>query len=494
VLERLLHHADRLLGRFSWFRRIHHPSAIVRLIRPERSHWSGVTLRCWRQDSPDRLDAVTGSLCVTVWRISWRGLARVCERRVPLAGIGDRQLCPVYWEPADGPSGVRFLMTVRQTDEANRRLASPPLYFTWRRSGVQPIHSQPEADVPFPAAILLSPVTQCNLNCIHCISRHSRGEVAVLGDAVWADVVAEAGSGRLKHLRSDYSGDLLFSDRRHGGWLDKMIALSIPFAVTTHANDLDDVATEKLLGAQLFSINFSIDSLDPDDYRRIRHGARPLDDVLGRIRTFMAARNARRPEIETILSFVLMRRNLDCLDQAIDLAAELGMSSVQAGHLHAYTIDMAEESVLLEPARYARAYDALMAKAAVRGVNLVLPPPVRARASRREHEPCPYPWSTMVLLGNGDVMGCCVPGTTIGNVRDSSIEAVWNGDAMREFRRRVNSDTPPDACSVCPMRRLDNNFASYVPGLPEHERARFETRCLDALEQQVEPYRYSARG
>ena len=77
-------------------------------------------------------------------------------------------------------------------------------------------------------------------------------------------------------------------------------------------------------------------------------------------------------------------------------------------------------------------------------------------------------------------MGCCVPGTRVGNVRGSSLEAVWNGAAMHEFRRRVNSDTPPEPCTVCPMQRLENNFASYVPGLSEAERQQFERRCVDA--------------
>ena len=65
----------------------------------------------------------------------------------------------------------------------------------------------------------------------------------------------------------------------------------------------------------------------------------------------MAARNVERPDIETLLAFVLMRRNLDSLWPAIDLAAELGVSAVVAGHVHAYTSDIAEESLLLEPAR-----------------------------------------------------------------------------------------------------------------------------------------------
>jgi radical SAM protein with 4Fe4S-binding SPASM domain len=106
---------------------------------------------------------------------------------------------------------------------------------------------------------------------------------------------------------------------------------------------------------------------------------------------------------------------------------------------------------------------------------------VRTRISRRGHAACQVPWNTAVTLGNGDVMGCCVPGTKVGSLRDGSLEEIWNGEAMRQFRQRVNSETPPDACGVCPMMRIDHNFASYVPGLPEADRVCFEQRCVEAL-------------
>jgi radical SAM protein with 4Fe4S-binding SPASM domain len=144
---------------------------------------------------------------------------------------------------------------------------------------------------------------------------------------------------------------------------------------------------------------------------------------------------------------------------------------------------MAEESLMLEPARYARLYHQLVAKAHRKGVNLGLPVPVSAPQTRSGHLPCIYPWRTMAVLGDGGVMACCVPGTRVGSLREQTLEQIWHGDAMRDFRRRVNSDTPPDACRVCPMRRLPNNYQSYVPGLSPEARQAFEERCLAAAQQ-----------
>ena len=334
-------------------------------------------MHCWRQGEGD------GSLDVSVWRLSVRRPGRLRRATLTLQEIVGPYPAAVYWDPIDDAHRSRFLVIVRQLDPEGRPLTAPPLAFPWKRASVAPIHSDPTAESALPSAVLVSPVTQCNLNCIHCISRHSRDRVATLSDGAWTALQGAAAAGQLTHIRTDYSGDLLFSDRRHGQWLDRIIGLSIPFAMTTHGNDLTPAYTAKLLRSRLFSINFSIDSLDPLDYARIRRGARPLGDVLANIRQFMAARNAERPDIETLLSFVLMRRNLDSLFPAIDLAAEIGLSAVVGGHVHAYTADIAEESLLLEPARYERTYHELIAYATARGVYVGLPTPFRAGPSRR---------------------------------------------------------------------------------------------------------------
>jgi radical SAM protein with 4Fe4S-binding SPASM domain len=467
--------AERRFGRYGWFRRWHHPPVMGRLVRPTRTHWSGLHLRCWR-----RGDDETGWLHIIVWRLSWRGIERVRATRIAPGDIIEGvDVVPVYWAPIADARGGLFLVTLHQTAADGRRRGGP-IAFTWKSSAAEAIYSEPQPHGPLPRAILFSPVTQCNLNCIHCISRHSRGALAQVSDDVWAQIAAAAASGQLVHLRTDYSGDLLFADRRYGNWLRRIEELGISFSMDTHANDLTADYVARLLRSRLSDINFSLDTMDPDDYPRIRRGARPLAEVIANIERFMAGRHAQRRDIETVLSFVLMRRNLDSLHAAIDLAADLGVSGVVGNHLHAYTSDMAEESLMLEPARYARVYQTLVDRARAKGVNLGLPPPVRVRASRRGHLPCQVPWSTMAVLGNGDVMACCVPGTNVGTLRGSSLEQVWNGEAMREFRRRVNSDQPPEACNVCPMARLTNNGASYVPGLPEAERQAFERRCLEA--------------
>ncbi len=161
--------------------------------------------------------------------------------------------------------------------------------------------------------------------------------------------------------------------------------------------------------------------------------------MIANIERFMAARHARRPDIETVLSFVLMRRNLDSLRSAIDLAATLRIDKAIGNHLHAYTSDMAEESLMLEPERYRRAYAALAEyRTPATGQPVAYRPPFTCAHRGAQHLPCSYPWATMAVLGNGDVMACCVPGQRSGTS---------HGSLNRSERRR--DAAVPRARSTC---------------------------------------------
>ena len=244
---------------------------------------------------------------------------------------------------------------------------------------------------------------------------------------------------------------------------------------------------EKLLASRLYSINFSLDSMDPEDYPKIRRGAKPLAEVLASIREFAAAAHARRSDSEMLISFVLMKRNIDTLFAAIIFAAEVGIDIVQGSHLIVMTPDMAEQSLIPEPRLYAEKYSELMNFALAKNVTLALPAPIDNPLPRRGHAPCHLPWEGAVVLGNSDVLVCCMPGTKVGNLHQESLAQIWNGPALRAFRARVNSQTPPEPCNVCPVFRFPNNYASYAPGLTIDERDKFEARCVAASERQRTP-------
>ncbi len=69
---------------------------------------------------------------------------------------------------------------------------------------------------------------------------------------------------------------------------------------------------------------------------------------------------------------------------------------------------------------------------------------------------CPYPWSSMVIASNGDVVACCRDlrhQTVLGNLLKENLWDIWNGPAARELRENLSNEKPEnsEACRGCDL-------------------------------------------
>lgn len=79
------------------------------------------------------------------------------------------------------------------------------------------------------------------------------------------------------------------------------------------------------------------------------------------------------------------------------------------------------------------------------------------------NELCLNPWLSVSVKANGDVVACCMafdddPAMTYGNLNDASLEEIWNGDRVKEFRYKQLTNAAglsgmakelPKACQQC---------------------------------------------
>ncbi|HSH38404.1 MAG TPA: SPASM domain-containing protein [Chthoniobacterales bacterium] len=432
---------------------MHSSESNLRTVFCERAHLSGVSVRL------DPAAHEEGSIILELHAEGGDQLHPLRTATVAVATLEPGDLEHVYWDPVPESKDQWFtLRAVLSSRGAPRSASTRPLLLEAKF-----IHSDPQPYNTMPLALLFSPVTQCNLNCTHCISRPTRAKLRVASEATWEAVSEVTRGDKFVHLATDYSGDILFDERRYPGTLARLIALDAAFRIDTHANRLDDDIADMLLGSKLREINFSIDSMDPQVYARIRRGSIPLPEVLAKVAGFMARKNTERPDIHTIISFVLMRSNASSIKPALSFAREHRIDHVSVVPLLAFTEDMLDEVFVWDDAGYAALHEELAAEAAQLRVALAMQPPIRRWRDRDVHAPCEVPWATAAIMGNGDVMACCMPGTTIGNLNQQSLDAIWNGPEFAAFRTRVNSPDPPDSCRNCGMARVRNNRRAYAP-------------------------------
>lgn len=80
-----------------------------------------------------------------------------------------------------------------------------------------------------------------------------------------------------------------------------------------------------------------------------------------------------------------------------------------------------------------------------------------SQAGDRPWSGCRRPRSSTYVTANGNVLPCCIApfsttdyaSITLGNLSEASLEQVWNGEVYQEFRKRFDSDNPPDCCRRC---------------------------------------------
>ena len=318
---------------------------------------------------------------------------------------------------------------------------------------------------PVPEHLLYSPITQCNLNCVHCISRDTRKTVSRLAESIKAEIAAWCRSGWVKSITTDYSGDILWADARYGGELDFLLGLDVPLSIDTNGAYLTSDVSRRLMASRMNSLNISLDTPDPETYKLIRKGAPPLAEVLKNVRAAVTARDEARAahRVRLSLSFTIMRSTIDQWQDFIQLAADYGIDVVWARHLEVYTDDLDSESMWHDQARPNQAQAEAEALAVKLGVRLLMQGPFEDVLEAPGKRWCDAPWNSAVILGNGNVQVCCMPKTKIGNLLETSMEELWTGHRYQAFRRAVNSDEPPVACQVCPMYRRANNGGSYLP-------------------------------
>jgi radical SAM protein with 4Fe4S-binding SPASM domain len=333
-----------------------------------------------------------------------------------------------------------------------------------------------KAEISIPKMLLYSPVSQCNLNCIHCISAHTRTSVNRLPDQIKSQMQAWAADGRLEIISSDYSGDILWADSRFGGELDFLFGLGIPFHIDTNGVCLTPEVSERLCRSRMASLNISLDAAEEATYKRVRKGAPPLREVVENIARFMEIRAAAGGTFPVSLSFTLMRSTLREWPDFLRLGARLGVDIVIARHLEAFTPHMEEDSLWHDQAAFNEARLEISTLAETLGIVATIPPAFSGVA-RRGRRPCTVPWNSAVVLGNGDVAACCVPGLVMGNLNENSMEEIWDGPRYRELRATVNSSKPLPPCASCPMFRQTDNPDSYLI----HSAMRRETVSKAAL-------------
>ena len=237
-------------------------------------------------------------------------------------------------------------------------------------------------------------------------------------------------------------------------------------ALVTNAMYLDEQLASQLLKAGLASIAFSIDTDDQDLADEVRPGS-SLSRIFNNIKGFIR-QSTSRGSISTAVFTAISIKTAAHLKQLVDTVASLGVHVLMLTDLNfkqnlndTLWKNVAEDTTASIRDAVSYAFSEKLPVLSVHGLEefglrrryrdyLLLPPDQLFQRSHQDNW-CRSPWQTIAVDVSGNAAVCdCQPEKRIGHILKQPFSKIWNGKMMIDYRRRMLSPHPPEACLLCP--------------------------------------------
>lgn len=309
------------------------------------------------------------------------------------------------------------------------------MYGTLRRANRLYSRERDMAASPFPRVIQLQTINACQAACKMCPypafkDVFPRGR---MDDALFDRIVEEIA----RHPEVETFVPMLQNEP----FLDKHIFDKIArfkrrtggrvsVELVTNGALLTDEHIARLRDAELDVLDISLDALSREVYEKIRVGL-DYDTVLAGVERVIAAD---LPGTSVFLRLVRQR------DNAHEVRAFAGRWRERG--VPVFTYDVTNRTGALDQ------FDETIRPSMG---STTIPDWLKRRASRAWLGHCPIPFASASILHNGDVLMCThdwAREEILGNLREYSLAALWNGDGMREIRAII-SERRYDAIPGC---------------------------------------------
>lgn len=356
-------------------------------------------------------------------------------------------------------------------------------------------------DLPaYPSFATIATTSKCNIRCEFCINQYDATPdnrfhmLPELKQRVFREVFPY-----VKKIALSVAGEPLFDPdfietvrlaKRYGIFVE-MTSNGLLMGRTGYSEAIIECVSR---------INISIDGGQKETFERLRPGAN-WDRLMTNLARLMKLRKeSGSPFPEINIRYILMNENIRELPMMVDIAAELGVNSLFTNHLQVFLPFMREQSLLLQPRVANQVFEEARARAAARGLNIVLPdpfsddaieqaeaaaraeaeaiaraanpttanvdevlpPPVETIAGQvapREDEPthfknrCPYLWDQAFFEADGNIFPCCNGAVSMGKLQDvDEFFTIWNGKTYQDIRERVYTKDCYGICKHCYLR------------------------------------------
>jgi len=292
-----------------------------------------------------------------------------------------------------------------------------------------------------PIRIWIELTSFCNFRCVMCPNKDLKKEDKGYMDiALYKKILTEL-QGKVFEITLVHRGEALL----HPRIIEAIeLAESMGFYTRIHTNGslLTEDLSRKIISAGLDRLSFSFDGCDKDTYEKIRRGGN-FEKTVNNIVRFLEIKkemDSKKPETAVEVIYFedeSQEKFLQNIDTFKGRFHDLPLDHIVTKELHNWAGELKKDK---------------------------LDKPVSI---------CPFPWNALIITWNGNVIPCTQDffGYYVaGNVRDSTIESIWNSDNMVYLRKKLSS---LDAMEFETCSKCDRIRRKGLLGLPKEYLWRF---------------------
>jgi MoaA/NifB/PqqE/SkfB family radical SAM enzyme len=345
----------------------------------------------------------------------------------------------------------------------NTRAINPRRY----HEAVEALSPEAAAD---PVCLYLETTNRCNLLCTTCPRTYA--DLEPEADMSWdlfTRIVAQVPNIARVVLHGVGEPMLVRDLPRRVRYLKER---GVYVLFNTNGTALTPRKGRELAEAGLDELRVSLDAADARTFRLVR-GTGDFDRILRNVGAFtaMQAREGlERPRVSLWLTG--LKETITQLPEFVRLAHEAGVKEVYLQRLvfcedspfGMATPDQALfERLTQEEAEHLAAAEVQAAALGISFNASGATEPGESLARTTDDNPwslCRRPWTLMYVTANGRALPCCIApfsqmgyeNYTLGDATRQPLRDIWNGQAYRDFRAALQSDTPPKCCASCGLR------------------------------------------
>jgi MoaA/NifB/PqqE/SkfB family radical SAM enzyme len=343
-----------------------------------------------------------------------------------------------------------------------------------------------------PKIVSMTMTSRCNLRCVMCdhAVRNVKKEdfdpllIDQIGDFIGkADIVDLTGLG--EPTLSSLFWKILDRFPAVEAKSDK----DFPLMFNTNAVALKGESIDLIMSSRVGRIRVSIDSPDEKTFEDIR--GTPLQNVVANAKRLVEARNGTgrvRPVVG--IEMTVMRRNIDQMQDMIDLTRNVGADFVEFWSINEIAAESARtwlverpgvrfcyQDELLsnyDPEKLSNAVKAASEYAEEQCIGALFAIPGNRSCTtqyprsaeyytniqwRKDSIRCILPWNELRATYGGDLFVCCWGPRPLGNLKTTTMAETWNGSVIREMRRDLIAGVVPASCKGAACQALANHNA-----------------------------------